>query len=336
MTSLTAAAQATTAAAQTMTPELAMIPELADILLASAFSLTASSVLAALLLPLLQKTLHNSRPAQQSRLLMLYALLPWVVTFWVVFLLMNPGLAGALHSPHCHGQLCGPHVPDVGAASLTGAILAGVISALLLLTLLLLNHQLRRGRQRLATVELLSSAGSTPSNEATMPDFRLIHSHLPLAWCAGLWRPQIYLSSALQQQLTPQQTAMVLLHEHCHLLRRDNLRKFLLHWASLLWLPKARKALQEQFALNCELQCDAYVTRQGYAPEELATLLLQLRPQTDMATQASGVRIQALLPEKQITTCSSADGWLLLVLLLCAQVALFSHWLHPLLDTLFL
>ncbi|MCA6058556.1 M56 family metallopeptidase [Thalassolituus sp. ST750PaO-4] len=319
-----------------MTPELAMIPELADILLASAFSLTASSVLAALLLPLLQKTLRNSRPQQQSRLLMLYALLPWVVTFWVVFLLMNPGLTGALHSAHCHGQLCGPHVPDVSSSSLTGAVLAGVVSALLLFALLLFNHQLRRGRQRLASVDLLSTAGSTPSNEATIPDFRLIHSPLPLAWCAGLWRPRIYLSSALQQQLTPQQSAMVLLHEHCHLLCRDNLRKFLLYWASLLWLPKARKALQEQFALNCELQCDAYVTRQGYAPEELATLLQQLLPQTDMATQASGVRIQALLPEKQITTGSSADGWLLLVLLLCAQVALFSHWLHPLLDTLFL
>ncbi|TVV42972.1 M56 family metallopeptidase [Thalassolituus sp. C2-1] len=324
------------AAAQTMTPELAMIPELADILLASAFSLTASSVLVALLFPLLQKTLRNSRPQQQSRLLMLYALLPWVVTFWVVFLLMNPELTGALHSAHCHGQLCGPHVPDVSSSSLTGAVLAGVVSALLLFALLLFNHQLRRGRQRLASVDLLSTAGNPSGNSSAAPDFRLIHSQLPLAWCAGLWRPRIYLSSALQQQLTPQQSAMVLLHEYCHLIRRDNLRKFLLHWASLLWLPKARKALQEQFALNCELQCDAYVTSQGYAPEELAALLQQLQPQTDMATQASGVRIQALLPEKQITTCSSADGWLLLVLLLCAQVALFSHWLHPLLDTLFL
>ena len=322
-----------------MPTALTMIPELADILLASALSFSTSSLLASLLFPLLQKTQHNSSPQQQSRLLMLYALLPPAVTFWVVVLLMNPELAGVLHSAHCHGELCGPHVPDVSSSSLTGAILAGVISALLLVALLLFNHQLRRSRKRLATVDLFSTAGNPSGSGVTAPDFRLIDSHLPLAWCTGLWRPAIYISTALQQQLSPQQSAMVLLHEHCHLLRRDNLRKFLLQWASLLWLPEPRKALQEQFALSCELQCDAYVTRQGYAPEALAALLQQLQPQTDMAAQASGERIQALLYDPRSPAkhgFSSADGWLLLVLLLCAQVALFSHWLHPLLDTLFL
>jgi len=325
-----------------------MIPELADIALASALSLSASSLLAALLWPLLQKTVRTVTPKQHTRVLMLYALLPWVVTFWVVFLLMNPELAGALQSTHCHGDVCGPHVPDVSSASLTGAILAAAISALLLITVLLLNRQLQRGRKRLATVDLFSTAGDpcsdarhTLSDAPHTPDFRLIHSPLLLAWCAGLWRPRVYISSALQQQLNHRELSLVLQHEYCHVIRRDNLRKVLLQWLTVLWLPTARRALRAQYDLACEQLCDAYAASQGYQADEITAVMQRLQANADAAQPAAQSAAQSTSEQRtdelqRPASQSSADGWLLLVALLCTQVAVFSHWLHPLLDTLFL
>ncbi|MCD8521074.1 MAG: M56 family metallopeptidase [Saccharospirillaceae bacterium] len=309
---------------------LTMIHELADMALAGALSLGASSWLASLLWPLQFRAVRMVTPQQRTRLLMLYALLPWVVTFWVVLLLMNPELAGALHNAHCHGDVCGPHVPDVSSASLSAALLAGAVSTVLLFALLFLNRQLRRGHERLNTMDLLSTA-------ATTADFRLIHSHLPLAWCAGLWRPKVYISSALQQQLSERGLSLVLQHEHCHVIRRDNLRKLVLHWLTLLWLPAPRKMLRRQYDLASEQLCDAYTASQGYTADEIAAVMQRLHAEADAARPAAHSTTELRTDELQRpVNQSSADGWLFLMTLLCAQVALFSHWLHPLLDTLFL
>ncbi|MDK2777239.1 MAG: M56 family metallopeptidase [Pseudomonadota bacterium] len=301
-----------------------MIPELTDIALAGAFTLLASGWLTGLLLPLLLRLMNGCAPHPRTRLLMMSAATPVIVTFWVVFLLLNPQLAGVLFHDHCHGDVCGPHIPQIGASSLSGVILAALVTFAGLVVVLILSQRLQHQRLRLLAMQQLSS-------DITGPRYRLIDSPLPLAWCAGLWHPQIYLSSGLLQQLDADEVRLVMLHESCHVWRRDNLRKQILHWATLLWLPASRRRLYEAYSLATEQLCDRYACQQGYRPADVSRVLNRLSHSASEQPCSSRRAEQLSGPER-----SSADGWLLLALLLAAQVGLFTHYVHPLLDSLFL
>ncbi len=300
-----------------------MIPELTDITLAGAFTLLASGWLTGLLLPLLLRLMNGGAPHPRTRLLMTSALTPAIVTFWVVFLLLHPQLAGVLFHDHCHGDVCGPHIPQIGASSLSGVILAALVTFAGLVVILILSQQLQHQRLRLLAMQQLSS-------DITGPRYRLIESPLPLAWCAGLWKPQIYLSSGLLQQLDADEVRLVMLHESCHVWRRDNLRKQLLHWATLLWLPGPRRRLYEAYSLATEQLCDRYACQQGYQPADVSRVLNKLT-HSGSEQPCSARRAEQVEQER-----SSADGWLLLALILAAQMSLFTHYVHPLLDSLFL
>lgn len=64
------------------------------------------------------------------------------------------------------------------------------------------------------------------------------------AFTAGLVRPHIYISAALQYQLNIEELRAVLLHEAHHLRRADPLRTFLLAFTAdmFFWLPIVREA----------------------------------------------------------------------------------------------
>ena len=316
-----------------------MMPDSAGTLLAGLLTVIASSFIASLCLPLLNRLARRISAPQQVYLMMSYGLLPWIVALWVVLALLHPQLAGSLFSEHCHGDICGLHTPHMAAASLGGALLASLISVAALLPVLAAGQRLWSAQKRLHSIERLSqSAPGQPPDAHPGQPYRIIDTPHPLAWSAGLLRPQVYVSSGLLQRLTAAQLQMVLLHEYCHCWRRDNLRKLLLHWATLFWLPPLRRHFRRAYALSTEQLCDAFVQQQGFSQQQLTAVLQQLegrQPATAQTPAGSHIRLRLSALNSPRPYTVSADAWLLVFILLAGQTALFTHLSHPLLDALY-
>ncbi|MAD46966.1 MAG: hypothetical protein CMI02_12005 [Oceanospirillaceae bacterium] len=295
--------------------------EYSDIIIAGAAVVLLSSWLCSLCLPLLLKT-GPWNAVRTTRLLTLWALMPWITALWVCILLTHPQMAGAFFHAHCHDDVCGPHIPDIGHASVSGALLAAAITFVLALLLFSGARRLQKNHQRLQTIKMLSAKDRHNS-------YRLIESPLLLAWCSGLWKPRIILSRGLTQALSDEELQIVLLHEFNHALQRDNLMKLILAKASLLWFPPQRRRLLAHFAAACEQRCDEAAMAQGFTRQQVADVLQKLQsacdgsPGSQRHSTESGIR-------------PATDGLFFSLILLVVQIAVFSYTAHPLLDMVFL
>jgi Zn-dependent protease with chaperone function len=98
----------------------------------------------------------------------------------------------------------------------------------------------------------------------------------PQAFCMGLLRPRIYVSTAALDELGEQQLDAVLAHEHLHRLRRDPLRIISgrVLGEALFFLPALRR-LSARYCALAELAADEYaVTTLGGDASPLAGAML--------------------------------------------------------------
>jgi Zn-dependent protease with chaperone function len=109
---------------------------------------------------------------------------------------------------------------------------------------------LRVGRRQRRLVRALPLRGALPGH----PDVRVVADPRPRAFCAGLLRPAVYITTGALTRLGPAQLEAVLWHEATHRLRRDPLRLAAAHVLSgaLPWLGR----LAERHALAAELAAD--------------------------------------------------------------------------------
>ena len=136
---------------------------------------------------------------------------------------------------------------------MTTDTLEGIVSVIAVVAVLtglcvLMATQLISSRKRLQALRDLSEAGPA--------SYRLVDSQDHIAWCAGLLRPQVYLSSGLLTSLSAEQLRIIVAHEQTHAIRRDNLRKWLLYWATLVWPKNVRQSIRQSFSNYGEHICD--------------------------------------------------------------------------------
>ena len=238
-----------------------------QLLVIGSASLLLASLLSALSYPLLRRLLLAGPAASASRWTLLYALQAVLCASLATLVLMSPEAAGLLVPAHCHGPSCLPHSPEISLLSPGGLALTGL--SFLAVTVLLLGGiaMAARTRQQLQLLGQLAEPCTA---------FEQVQSSRPLAWCAGLWRPRIFLSSALVARLSEEDLDAVLAHESNHARRRDNLRRQLAHWATLCWPRGLRRQLLADLAQQTEFACDAEAARRCGA-ERLARLLATLR-----------------------------------------------------------
>ena len=269
------------------------------------------SWLFALTYPLLLRVLNTSGAQQASRATLIYVLLPPAAAILALLILSVPELAFPLVSTHCHETLCTPHTLHMSTDTLEGIV--SVFSVVIVLTGLctLITTQLIHSRKRLRILRDLSEDNS--------PKYRLIDSPEHIAWCAGLLRPQIFISSGLIASLSAEQLRVVLIHEKTHAIRRDNLRKWLLYWATFTW-PKHHKlnALIDTLA-STDFIGLAPLTKNKHQRKRVTALQRELHLQN---ASSSSKNISRLLPEFLI-----AAIWLL-------SVITAVHFGHPLLEWL--
>jgi len=108
------------------------------------------------------------------------------------------------------------------------------------------------------------------------PHVRVLAAAAPLAFCAGLLRPRIYLSTGLLNTLDDRELQAVLLHEDHHRRHRDPLRTLLVDGLglTLFFLPIAGE-LRSLFIVSAELEADRYAAHRAGRPS-LAGALYKL------------------------------------------------------------
>jgi hypothetical protein len=114
-----------------------------------------------------------------------------------------------------------------------------------------------------------TAAGAHPAQ------VRIVRELPTPAFTAGWLRPRIYVSAALEAQLSEDELAAVLAHEAAHAARRDPLRLSLLRFlgCTLFWIPALRR-LAADVAAEVEVRADdAAAERHGLA---LASALVRL------------------------------------------------------------
>ncbi len=149
----------------------------------------------------------------------------------------------------------------------------------------------------------LAAAHATPPTTTVLATSRqlgirrLIVTDLPghLAFCAGLLRPTVVVSSSLVASLSPSALAAVLAHEAAHARGRDPLRQILAYAiARGLWIAPAARRGADSLRLRLEVAADRaaarYVGRRALAE---ALLALHVQPATSHAVAGGASELTA-------------------------------------------
>ncbi len=117
---------------------------------------------------------------------------------------------------------------------------------------------------------------------------RVVRSASPRAFCAGLWRPRVYLSTGLLSLLGERELEAVVRHEEHHVARRDPLRMAVARALAraLFYIPVLRD-LEAHFLAAKEVEADRIVVTAMRSRDALAGALLALVGQKD--PQPAGV-----------------------------------------------
>jgi hypothetical protein len=83
----------------------------------------------------------------------------------------------------------------------------------------------------------------------------------PLAFAAGLFGGQAFMSVGLREHLSHEQLAIVLEHEHSHIRHRDMLTSVLVSFLARLQAPRVARRIRADWALAVEQRCDDTVAR---------------------------------------------------------------------------
>lgn len=120
----------------------------------------------------------------------------------------------------------------------------------------------------------------------------------PKAFCAGLWRPRIYVSRAALTLLSPLEVAAVVAHESHHQSRRDPLRILAARvFADAFFFLPALSRLSERYRQLAELAADEAATEAG-GSSALASALLRFGERDGEAAPVVGIapeRVEYLL-----------------------------------------
>ena len=179
--------------------------------------------------------------------------------------------------------------PDLDVASVAGLAAGSLAAAGFLLGLRSAARQLLASR-RIVRGILRRGAG---------PQGAVLFEHAqPQAFCAGLLRPRIHLSTGAVSTLSAEELDAVLAHEAHHARVRDPLRVFVVRVVSdaLFFLPAARK-LAERYADLAELAADSAAIRQRGA-QPLASALLTFEAADPAVVGIAPERVDHLLGQR--------------------------------------
>lgn len=153
---------------------------------------------------------------------------------------------------------------------------------------------------------------------------RVVADSRPQAFCAGILRPRVYVSTGALTVLSASELAAVVEHEAHHAARRDPLRLLIAQVVSdaLFFLPAMRQ-LRARYAALAELAADEAAIQRVGGPQPLAAAMLAFGEQPSGAVVGfSAERIDHLLgaaPRWEVSR--SALAWMLVTVSAVAAAA---------------
>lgn len=169
------------------------------------------------------------------------------------------------------------------AVSLLGLLALALAASAVGAALLELAHQARAGRRALRSARA-GALMPAPELVAFARDLGLsrlvvVESKERIAFCAGLLRPCVAISTAVCDALEPSALRALLAHEAAHARRRDPLRQVLGAAATrALWLVPAASALAAHRRLRYELAADREAAGRAGRRSLAAALLVMHEP----------------------------------------------------------
>ena len=194
-------------------------------------------------------------------------------------------------------------LPDLGVVSVLSLMLGSLAAAVFVLGVRSAVRQVLASRR---IIRALSRRGQGPAGAV------LFAHDKPQAFCAGLLRPRVYLSTGATSALTADELDAVLAHEAHHARVRDPLRVFVVRVVgdALFFLPASRK-LAERYAALAEMAADSAAVRTGGA-QPLASALLTF--------EAADPAVVGIAPERVDHLLGERPAWQLPVALLAWSV----------------
>ncbi len=292
-----------------------------------------SSLLCSVLYAPFRQIIQRFAPSTRSLAALGFAAITPAVGLLTVLLNALPGHAQFVVLQHCHGAYCGPHAPEVVAATI-GSICLIVVAALLGLGLVswVVRRVVGVGRRLTAVFAL-----SKPSSQHR---YLVIDSDQPFAWCCGLLKQRIVISQALLSLMNAAQLEWVLAHEVAHAQRYDNLRNLAAGWMTWLWPRRQRYAMLSDMAADSERACDN-TAQQEIGEPLLSRQLMDLTAAVPQTLQPAAKRQFAAQPISQRSALASVQthlhpsaAYALVAAFWCLQLALVAAACHPLLEAI--
>lgn len=185
--------------------------------------------------------------------------------------------------------------PFVSWPALAVAMLGAVSLATLFLGVRSIIRQGVDGRRYLSRLRIVEPL------EMDRTRLFLVDDDRPQAFCAGLVRPRVYVSTAALVALDDDELRAVLAHERHHQCRRDPLRLLVVRALgdALFFMPVLRR-LRERYAILAELAADEAAVSAAGSRSALASALLTFgeRPNSQFVVGIAPERVDHLLGDR--------------------------------------
>jgi Zn-dependent protease with chaperone function len=152
-----------------------------------------------------------------------------------------------------------------------GKLLAATATVAVLAVMLREGYRLRLLGRTLDRANCAAVSAETRSYPVIVVD-----DAVPFAFCRGILRPRIYVSTGLEELLTAEELKAVLAHEEVHARRRDPMRTLMAHVAAAALFPvPLSRVLRDRYLAWLEISADREVVGKS-GPGPLAGALLKL------------------------------------------------------------
>jgi len=220
-----------------------------------------------------------------------------------------------------------------GPAAVLGLLVTGLAISVVFLAASSTVRHIRAGRTYVTGL---------PCGETSTVDgvaCRQVEIGEPLAFCAGYFRPQVYLSRGLIARLSDDELRAVVAHERHHLRRRDPLRRLLARALAdgLFFIPVLERTSERYTALG-ELAADEAAVAALEDRRPLAGALLKLSEHEPAPAPMAGIdpeRVDHLLGNPTTGRWrlpKTMAGWSILALLALAALLVMASLVRPGLD----
>ena len=213
-----------------------------------ALTFLLASQLTALAAPMFSRVSENLGLLAQSYLLIFY---PWISLLTAIITstaLLSPDWSVQIIPTHCHADICGPHLPEIGYNSLSWMLLQTSTILFILFSLLTVLVFLVSSLGKLKALRALSMQNT---------NYQVLDHPKPIAWCGGLFKQTIFISRGLYEKLGEHELSYVLWHEAIHKRRFDNLRKASTRLITLVWPRSISKPYNRLFSNRLEALCES-------------------------------------------------------------------------------